>query len=650
MLQAPIMTHDTRSFPDADEHIQIADSRLRKTVLGLIALLSLCTSREVHASPVFVDKPCDIPVADDTVRERLRCGTVSVPRDPANPDAGTFDLAVVVRRSATPSPGFPPVLILHGGPGGEQTRYMGMSAADFVPGRDSIAFDMRGGGRSRPVVCTTLPGALLAAYRRALAGEDASAARQAAMATCAAEFAAAGLAPSHFGTERNVEDAVAVRQALGIQRWAVYGMSYGTTVAAEYLARHPDEIESVVLDSLYPPDTFVPTVREAQGRAIARLLGDCARDAACAARFPGLDRARADAALARLADHPLVFHINGQPYRANELAVRVALLGLFYTEATARSVPWFIDAVVRGDGDAIAGPLGMPVLAEDLMASSFGSMGGLFATDCRDRARHHVVNADPGPSWIEMYTGIHAGACKAWPLGTPPGLPSGTNVPVLVLSAGYDPFQPDGAAVAAAIGPAALPLTIPLAAHVVHGAGDCPRGIINEFIKNPGKTPSISCLGTMTAPPFLLEARPLPAMIALGAAMQAGSLPPPALMAIAGLVLLMLSWVWQRARGASASPATGRSSWGLAIGAGLLALTGAAIPPAVTLSNHPGAAIIGLEPMVAQLLWAIPLGGILALLALIVAWRQRHWSNVAAAFGGVMIATGALLLGFAPWA
>jgi hypothetical protein len=129
-------------------------------------------------------------------------------------------------------------------------------------------------------------------------------------------------------------------------------------------------------------------------------------------------------------------------------------------------------------------------------------------------------------------------------------------------------------------------------------------------------------------------------------------------MAIAGLVLLilaglvapLLSWVWQRARGASASPATGRSSWGLAIGAGLLALTGAAIPPAVTLSNHPGAAIIGLEPMVAQLLWAVPLGGLLALMALVVALRQRHWSNAAAALGGVMIATGTLLLGFAPWA
>jgi hypothetical protein len=88
----------------------------------------------------------------------------------------------------------------------------------------------------------------------------------------------------------------------------------------------------------------------------------------------------------------------------------------------------------------------------------------------------------------------------------------------------------------------------------------------------------------------------------------------------------------------------------VAIAAGLLTLTGAAIPPAVTLSNHPGAAIIGLEPMVAQLLWAVPLGGLLALMALVVALRQRHWSNAAAALGGVMIATGTLLLGFAPWA
>lgn len=264
------------------------------------ALAAMMMGAMAHAAPMFVVAGCDIPVVDEATRGRLRCGTVSVPRDPDHPQAGTIGLAVVVRRSAAPTPGAAPVLILHGGPGGEQTRYMGMSRDDLAPGRDSIAFDMRGGGRTGPALCPDLPGALLAATRAELEGRDAVAARSAALAAC-------------------------------------------------------------------------------------------------------------------------------------------------------------------------------------------GSLAALFATDCRDRARHHALAAGSGPSWMALFGGIPEGACRPWPLGTPPGLPAGTAVPVLVLAAGYDAFQPDAQAVAAAIGPAATALTIPRAAHVVRGAGACPRGIVAGFIADPTK-------------------------------------------------------------------------------------------------------------------------------------------------------------------
>lgn len=620
------------------------------------ALAAAMMGTAAHATPQFVETACDIPVVDEATRGRLRCGTVSVPRDPDNPQAGTIELAVVVRRSASPRPGAVPVLILHGGPGGEQTRHMGMSRDDLAPGRDSIAFDMRGGGRTGPALCPDLPGALLAATRAELEGRDAVALRSSALAACADEFVAAGFAPAHFGTARNVADAESVRAALGLRRWAVYGMSYGTAVAAEYLARHPAAIESVVLDSLYPPDAFVPPVGEAQGRAVTRLLDECAADAACAGRFPGLDRARVDAALAALDGAPLAFHLGGQRYQADETAVRRTLHGLFYSEATARAVPWFLDAVVRGDGEAIAAALGMPVLAGELLARNGGSMAALFATDCRDRARHHAPAAGPGPSWMALFGGIPDGACRHWPLGTPPGLPTGTAVPVLVLAAGYDGFQPDAQAVAAAIGPAATALTIPRAAHVVRGAGACPRGIVAGFIDDPTQAPDTACLASMQAPPFLLDARPLPAAVALAAAIESGRFPGAALAAIAGLGLLasgllvpFARWLRQRLSRFPAAASAVRAPRALALAGGLCGVGGAVLPMLGTLQGHPGAAAFGLDPTLALGLWALPFGLALSVVALVLAAHRGQVGAAVAAVGGLLVSGGPLLLGLVPW-
>ena len=618
--------------------------------------LGTLAAAEAQAAPVFVEAPCDIPIVNDAVRERLRCGTVSVPRDAARPDAGTFELAVVVKRSAAPTPGATPILFLHGGPGGQQVPYMGLGATDFTPGRDVIAFDMRGGGRTGPALCGGMTAALFESFRIALRGDDPMPTRESALDACMDELAAAGYRPEHFGSVRNVEDAESIRQALGIDRWAVYGTSYGTTVGAEYLARHPEAIESLVLDSLYPPDAYVHTVREAQGRAIGRLLDECASDAACAARFPGLDRAKADAALASFATDPLPFHLGGERYVAEERAVRSALSNLFYTEATARSVPWFVDAMVRRDGDAIAAGLGAPLLVGDASADAGVAIPGLLGTDCRDRARHHAPHAGPGPNWMDMVLGIPNGACRDLPLGPVPGLPVGTTVPVLVLSAGYDGFQPDGEAVAAAIGPAAIAYLLPRAAHSVRGAGDCPRGIVSAFINDPSKTPDTTCIAEMTAPPFVLDVRPMPAMAALGAA-ASGSRPPAAvLVAATGVVLLLLAgivvpailWLWRRLRRTPAAPGA-RGVRALAVGGGLLGVAGAVLPVAGTMQAHPGMMGFGLDPTLALGLWAIPVGGALAGLALGLALRKREWGVAVAALGGVVAVLGVLVLGLAPW-
>ncbi len=94
-------------------------------------------------TPEFMRGDCEQPDIAD-VRPRLTCGTVRVPRDNAHPEKGSYDLAVVVIRSADAHRFEDPVLHLSGGPGSPLTRFAGPQARrPFAPGRDTILIDQR---------------------------------------------------------------------------------------------------------------------------------------------------------------------------------------------------------------------------------------------------------------------------------------------------------------------------------------------------------------------------------------------------------------------------------------------------------------------------------------------------------------------------
>ena len=80
-----------------------------------------------------------------------------------------------------------------------------------------------------------------------------------------------------------------MREALGYPRWNLWGGSYGTRVALEYLRRHRDRVRSVVLDGVAPPALKItldvwPT-REA---ALDALFAACEATPACRSAHPDL--------------------------------------------------------------------------------------------------------------------------------------------------------------------------------------------------------------------------------------------------------------------------------------------------------------------------------------------------------------------------
>ena len=76
-------------------------------------------------------------------------------------------------------------------------------------------------------------------------------------AACAKELLGRGIDAAQYTTAAWIEDLDAARAALGYAKINLWGGSYGTRAALEYVRRHPDRVRSVVLDGVAPPSMIV---------------------------------------------------------------------------------------------------------------------------------------------------------------------------------------------------------------------------------------------------------------------------------------------------------------------------------------------------------------------------------------------------------
>ena len=173
-----------------------------------------------------------------------------------------------------PDPTGNPVLFLHGGPGGRAVadRYRWLTPrSELLATHDVVLVDQRGGGDSTPSMdCPEM--------ERPDAGEAVLAGDR----TCRDRLIKGGIDPSSVNVEQIAIDLVSVRQALGIDRWHLHGVSFGSRVALELMRRDESAIVSAVLDSVVPPDAD-ETADLPQGilAALLALEGRCTGDRSC---------------------------------------------------------------------------------------------------------------------------------------------------------------------------------------------------------------------------------------------------------------------------------------------------------------------------------------------------------------------------------
>ena len=453
------------------------------------------------------------------------CATVTVPFTHGlalgNSDSGvdkvapkTLTLAIARIRARANQPASDPVTLLAGGPGQSATDSWPQLYSAFYPilaNRDVYLIDQRGTGKSARMDCPVPPADTGLSL-------DLDVVRDASL-KC---YEQQTYPTEWFTTSVAVRDLDAVRAALGIEQWNLYGVSYGTRVALHYLRRYPENTRSVILDAVVAPQKPIgPELPLHSQHALEALFERCENDTGCADAFPDL-AASTWALFNSLKQNPQTVQyenislgaLDSMEFNDQHLASTVRLLS-YSSYGNAILPSMLYDAVINNNLAPFARQTAMQVSQlGNSMATGMHS-----AVICTEDAPfiNSIANRD---KLKETYLGdfiidTMKASCEHWPSGIIDKdfhKPVISDIPVLALSGAVDPITPPEYAELAL-------QSLSNARHIVNADQShtqaplgCMPSIMLQFIdtKNP-QTIDLECLGRLTAPALFIDANgPLP--------------------------------------------------------------------------------------------------------------------------------------------
>ncbi len=386
------------------------------------------------------------------------CSTLSVPaiRTTAGGEGGMVDVRYAIHPADEPGSGSRRVLVmLDGGPGSsgvEDAEWMWELLDPRITAMyDVVAMDARGTGRTAPATCHRASDAF--------GGEPTTeASSRTFVEECIRQTGLDVADLPRYASVQTAEDVEAIRIALGVDRIAVYGVSYGTVTAQIYAASHPDRVSALVLDS--PIDRSLQAasmwVTAARGFETTRdaSLAACGTDSDCSHDLPSpntafrhlLERAGAGGIVVEVPD------ADGGTGRRTLTAADLSAASFTAQYDMTTRMQWLRALAASDHGNDVP----MVHLVDYVGGSDRAADFAYFATWCAD------VRASPSPiadDFAAFEAVVDAAAlrdpqareialaiapCVFWP-GQPaswtvPADPVG--VPTLILAATDDPITP----------------------------------------------------------------------------------------------------------------------------------------------------------------------------------------------------------------
>ncbi len=435
-----------------------------------------------------------------------RCGALRVPIDREHPKEGSIVLKVAVVPALNRRSSAPPLFLLAGGPGQSAMQvYVALNSAFARINRTQaiVLLDQRGTGNSNQQSCEypedwQEPADPMPALRKATVD-------------CLAKL---GPQVRFYTTSIAVRDLDDVRASLGFDQIDLYGGSYGTRVAEQYMRRYGAHVHAVILDGVtYPQQAIGAETPQDAERALNLIIARCLQTPDCAAAYPHLQDELKEL-LSRFGAQKVMVTIDdpnsGLPLEIefNRRILNAALRLLSYSSLQASLLPALIHEAAHGKLRPLAA---QSVMNTRQIADQLAN-GMQYSVICsEDEPRFAAVDR---AALAKTYQGTDMWdalleICKLWPKGPVDAdlhAPLHSDIPTLLLSGEADPVTPPVDAERAASG-------LTRHRHLIlkgegHGqlATGCMPIVAADFLENaaPDKLDA-SCLDRHTPEPFFLS-------------------------------------------------------------------------------------------------------------------------------------------------
>ncbi len=471
--------------------------------LGILSPQHAARSATIQLEPCRLDNPSGINSV------AARCGYLEVPENPEAPSGAKIRLRVAVIAALRNQSAAEPLFIVSGGPGSAAGQFYATAAGAFERirrNRDLVVVDQRGTGNSNALDCDfpddfdvdQLPmnrlRELITACRDKLKGHQLE----------------------YYTTSIAVRDLDRVRTALGYERIALYGVSYGTRVVEHYARRFPERTRAVILDGVIVPELPIgPAIALDAQSTLDRVLAACDRDTDCQRKFPNLAPRLAillDAVTRQPRGLDLPDPVTGrsQHVEVSRDYIVAAVRLLSYSSQTIAILPLLLDEAARNN----LAPLVAQTVMTTRTLSDQMSIGMHNSVVCAEDVPFYQSARIDREALARTYIGTNQvdgliEICKIWPRGVVDAdlhAPLHSKVPALLLSGELDPVTPpaNGAATAKDFADS-LHIVAAGQGHGQLGAGCVPRLMAQFIDAGTAQNLDASCAKTIAGLPFFLN-------------------------------------------------------------------------------------------------------------------------------------------------
>ncbi len=471
---------------------------MNKFLVTALAWLTLS-----HAQAIEL-QPCFIGAEGSGVSTAASCGRLEVPENRSQPDK-MIALNVAVIKSNSKEKLNDPVLLLAGGPGQGAVDTFASIVKTFgslLPQRDLVLVDQRGTGDSNPLRCE------IEAEDYDALNDLTSDAWKDWTRDCHDSLDAD---TRFYTTTEAIHDLEAVRKALSISQWNLYGGSYGTRKALTYMDLYPEAIRSVVLDAVVPQDEALGVAHEANLRStLNRIFKLCEADEACAQAFGDAEQ-QMWKLLDQLDKEPIKLRLQNSNtgefedvVMTREYAV-IALRMFSYAPETMGLIPLMVSLANHGQPETMA------YQAQMMMSSLNQGLNNALeiSVSCAEDVPFMpenlgVENALFGENLFELMRA----RCEMWEadrVDTKFKQPVQSDIPTLLLSGEYDPVTPpENAEKTMQTLSNAQHLVAKGQGHIVSTRGCMPK-IVSAFIKDPETELKTECMKSFSDFSFFIN-------------------------------------------------------------------------------------------------------------------------------------------------